>query len=59
MKSIETVCILCEKDGSLTRVPSMPTYVKPKTAGSIVKQHIEEAREQLNVDKKESRREMK
>ena len=59
MKSIETVCALCGKEDCLTRVPSMPTYVKSRNAGSVVKQHIEEARMQLESDKKESKSEIK
>ena len=59
MKSIETVCQVCNTEGSLTRVPSIPTYVKNKKAGNIVRQHIEEAREQIKSDKEEMKREYK
>jgi putative FmdB family regulatory protein len=59
MKSIETVCQMCQIEGHLTRVPSMPTYLKKNSAGNIVKQHIEEAKEQLREDKKEARGEYK
>ena len=37
----------------------MPTYFKKSSAGNIVKQHIEEAKEQLREDKKEARQEYK
>jgi putative FmdB family regulatory protein len=56
MKSIETVCQGCKVEGRLTRVPSIPIYVKKKNAGNVVKQHIEEAREQIKADKKEARK---
>ena len=59
MKSIETVCQVCKTEGSLTRVPSIPTYVKSKKAGNVVRQHIEEAREQIKSDKEEMKREYK
>ena len=59
VKSIETVCKVCQTEGSLTRVPSMPTYFKKSSAGSVVKQHIEEARQQLKEDKQEARKEHK
>lgn len=59
MKSIETVCQVCGAEGHLIRVPSMPTYFKKSSAGNIVKQHIEEAKEQLREDKKEARQEYK
>ena len=59
MKSIETVCQVCGAEESLTRVPSLPTYFKKSSAGNIVKQHIEDAREQLRKDRKEAREEYK
>jgi len=59
MKTIETICAVCEQEGHLTRVPSMPTYVKKNNAGSIVKHHIEEAKEQLRKDKSEARGDFK
>ena len=59
MSSIETTCKMCGVDGNLTRVPSMPTYLKTNSAGKIVKQHIEDAKEQLRADKEEARKEYK
>ena len=59
VKSVETICKVCKSEGSLTRVPSMPTYFKKSNAGDVVKQHIEEARQQLKEDKQEARREYK
>ena len=59
MRSIETVCAVCGAENCLTRVPSMPTYVKKSSAGKIVKQHIEDARQQLREDKIESREDYK
>tara|TARA_R110002110_G_scaffold115656_1_gene286695 strand:- start:795 stop:917 length:123 start_codon:yes stop_codon:yes gene_type:complete len=40
-------------------VPSIPTYFKKNNAGNIVKQHIEEAKQQIGEDKRESRKEFK
>lgn len=59
VSSIENICQVCKAEGGLTRVPSMPTYVKKSTAGNVVKQHIEEAREQLKEDKRHARKEHK
>ena len=50
---------MCGVDGKLTRVPSMPTYLKTSSAGKIVKQHIEDAKDQLRADKEEARKEYK
>tara|TARA_R100001086_G_scaffold215801_1_gene131968 strand:- start:963 stop:1142 length:180 start_codon:yes stop_codon:yes gene_type:complete len=59
MKSVETVCKVCGVEGELTRVPSIPTYFKKNNAGSVVKKHIEDAKEQISEDKKHMRREYK
>jgi putative FmdB family regulatory protein len=59
MKSIETICQLCSTEGQLVRVPSMPLYVKKNNAGNIVKQHIEEAKQQLREDKMQATEEYK
>ena len=59
MKSIETICKICEVEGQLIRVPSMPTYFKKNSAGKLVKQHIEDAKQQLTDDKKQARKEYK
>jgi putative FmdB family regulatory protein len=59
MKSIETVCQVCQSEGHLVRVPSMPTYLKKNNAGNIVKQHIEEAKQQIKMDKDRMKREYK
>ena len=59
MKSIETVCAVCGAENCLTRVPSMPTYVKKNSAGNIVKQHIEEAKQQLKEDMREAKKDYK
>jgi putative FmdB family regulatory protein len=59
MKSIETVCKVCGANECLTRVPSMPTYFKKNNAGSVVKQHIEDAKQQLVEDRREAREEFK
>ena len=54
MKIIENVCKVCGAEECLTRVPSMPTYLKKNNAGNIVKNHIEEARDQLTKDKQDA-----
>ena len=59
MKSIETVCKMCQAEGHLVRVPSMPTYFKKNSAGNVVRQHIEDAKQQLTDDKKQAREEYK
>ena len=59
MKSMETVCKVCGVEGKLTRVPSIPTYFKKNKAGSVVKKHIEDAKEQIKEDKNHMRREYK
>ena len=56
-------CILCHKEGFLRKVfPSAAKIDKEKFAkktGDVVKQHIEEAKQQLVEDKKEARKEYK
>ena len=59
MRSTETTCKICSEEECLTRVPSIPTYFKKNNAGNIVKQHIEEAKQQISEDKRESRKEFK
>lgn len=59
MKNMETECKMCGIEGELTRVPSIPTYFKKNSAGSVVKKHIEDAKEQIREDKKHMRQEYK
>ena len=56
IKNIETICELCGEEGALVRVPSMPTYFKKNNSGNVVRQHIEEARQQLKEDKQDARK---
>ena len=56
MKSVATECAVCGEEGHLTRVPSIPTYVKKNNAGAVVRKHIEEAKHQLREDKSEARK---
>jgi len=47
-------CVLCEAQNSLSRIPSMPYYVKENNTGKVVKDHIEEAKRELQKDKQEA-----
>jgi len=51
----------CKKDCSLSKVPSFPINLnkidKVKKVGDLVKQHIEEAREEIEKDKKKLKEE--
>ena len=55
-----TDCEECGVEGVLKRVPSMPFVFSEKNkAGDLVRQHIEEAKEQLKEEKREARQEYK
>ena len=54
-----TDCIECESEKTLNKIPEVPTYVKHKTVGNVVKQHIEDAKQQVREDKKNLIREYK
>ena len=47
-----TDCEDCETEGVLERVPSMPfVFSEKKKAGDLVKQHIEETRQDIKEEK--------
>ena len=50
LKEKPTQCPLCEAENSLEKIFSMPRVVKHNTAGTIVKAHIEEAKEDLKKE---------
>jgi putative FmdB family regulatory protein len=53
-------CAICGAENSLSRIPSMPYYIKKNDTGKVVKDHIEEAKRELQKDKQEaSQREYK
>lgn len=50
----------CECSGSLRRIPSMPSIIKVKTDGSAarkVHKHIQEAKQELALDREKRRKE--
>jgi len=52
MSEERTNCEVCGAENTLNKIPEVPTYVKSSTAGKIVKQHIEETKQQILEDKK-------
>tara|TARA_R110000744_G_scaffold212634_3_gene331621 strand:+ start:368 stop:610 length:243 start_codon:yes stop_codon:yes gene_type:complete len=54
MKNKLEDCILCGAEKTLSRIPSMPFYIKENNIGKVVKDHIEEARKELQKDKQEA-----
>jgi|TARA_R110002012_G_C11593164_1_gene606461 putative FmdB family regulatory protein len=51
MSDERTDCEVCKTKNTLNRIPEIPIYVKSKTAGKVVQQHIEEAKQQIREDK--------
>ncbi len=51
MSDERTDCEVCKTKNTLIRIPEIPIYVKSKTAGKVVQQHIEEAKQQIREDK--------
>ena len=45
-------CDICGAENTLNKIPEVPAYVKKRTAGKVVQQHIEEAKRQVQEDKK-------
>jgi putative FmdB family regulatory protein len=50
-------CELCLSKNTLNKIPEVPIYVKSNNAGKIVKQHIEDAKQQVREDKNEMTKE--
>tara|TARA_R100000388_G_C7187878_1_gene132001 strand:+ start:232 stop:474 length:243 start_codon:yes stop_codon:yes gene_type:complete len=57
MSEERTDCEICGATNTLNKIPEVPIYVKSKTAGQIVKQHIEEAKQQILEEKEEMKKE--
>ena len=58
MKTVLEDCHVCGSQDSLIKVPSLVTVItnesdagSPRKTGSIVRQHIEEAREEIKQEK--------
>jgi len=51
MSDERTDCEVCKTKNTLNRIPEIPIYVKSKTAGKVVQQHNEEAKQQIREDK--------
>ena len=49
-------CEICGRENSLNKIPEGPIYVKNKSAGNIVKQHIEDAKKQIRQEKEEMKK---
>ena len=50
-------CEFCGAENTLSKIPEVPNYVKQKSAGKIVKQHIEDAKQQVREEKQKMREE--
>ena len=48
----KTDCELCGSKNTLKKIPEVPIYVKKKNAGNIVKKHIEDAKKQVQEDRR-------
>ncbi len=46
-----TDCDICNTKNALNKIPEVPIYLKNKTAGKVVKEHIEDAKRQIREDK--------
>ena len=51
MSEERTDCETCGAENTLNKIPEVPIYLKKNDAGNIVKQHIEEAKQQVREDK--------
>tara|TARA_A100001515_G_C4491897_1_gene183598 strand:- start:314 stop:556 length:243 start_codon:yes stop_codon:yes gene_type:complete len=51
MSEEKTNCEACGAKNTLTRIPEVPIYVKKKSAGNIVKKHIEDTKKQVQEEK--------
>ena len=52
-----TDCIECKSEKTLNKVPEVPFYAKSNTSGNVVKQHIEDAKQQIREDKQQMTKE--
>jgi putative FmdB family regulatory protein len=52
-----TDCEVCKNPNTLHKIPEVPFYVKRSNAGNVVKQHIEDAKQQVREDKEKMTKE--
>ena len=50
-------CQLCKSKDTLRKIPEVPIYVKSKNAGNVVKQHIEDTKQQIRKEKEDMKKE--
>ena len=51
MSDEKTDCEICGAENTLNKIPEVPIYLKKSNAGNVVKQHIEDAKQQVREDK--------
>ena len=51
MSEERTDCPICGAKNTLNKIPEVPIYLKNKTAGKVVREHIEDAKRQIREDK--------
>ena len=51
-----TDCEACGEQNALNKIPEVPIYLKSNTAGKVVKQHIEDAKQQVREDKEQMKK---
>jgi len=51
-----TDCEACGEQNTLNKIPEVPIYLKSNTAGKVVKQHIEDAKQQVREDKEQMKK---
>ena len=59
MSEDRTDCDVCGAKNTLNKIPEVPIYVKSTTSGNVVKQHIEDAKQQVREDKERMRKDYK
>jgi putative FmdB family regulatory protein len=52
-------CKLCNSKNTLIKIPEVPIYLKKNKSGKVVRQHIEDAKQQVRSDKKEMKKDYK
>jgi putative FmdB family regulatory protein len=51
IKEEKTDCEICGAENTLNKIPEVPIYLKNNDTGKVVKQHIEDAKQQVRQDK--------
>jgi len=59
MSEDRTTCEVCGAENALNKIPEVPIYAKKRTAGNVVRQHIEDTKKQIQQDKKDMQRDYK